>query len=125
MLQHVARSFQEAPKRPQDASKMLPRGPKSPHRYHKNVHFVWEGWRFLSFPVACNMSPLGRRRIQPAERGPGGSLTETYRTQLGMPTNATPPTQNAHFYNEDEASWGVLGASWRPLGASLGPLGSL
>ena len=38
-----------------------------------------------------------------------------------MLKNATPPTENAHFYVEDGASW----ASWGPLGASWGRLGGL
>ena len=58
--------------------------------------------------------------FKPAERGPGGGLTATYCTQLGMMKNGTPPTRNAHFYGEDGASWGLLGASWRPLGGLLG-----
>ena len=51
----LARRPQEAPQRP-------PRGPKKPHLRHKNEHFVWEGCYFASYLLACNMSPLGRRR---------------------------------------------------------------
>ena len=74
--------------------------------------------------------------FSPQSGSPGGGLTATYCTQLGMMRNTTSPTRNISFYVEDEASCDVLGtsleplgsllaASWGSLGASLGPLGAL
>ena len=50
--------LQDGPKTPQDSNLT----PTSPHLQHKNKHSVWEGSYFLTYPMACNMSPLGRRR---------------------------------------------------------------
>ena len=50
------------PRGSQETSKRHPRGPKRPQLHHENEHFLWEGCYFSSYPVACNMSPLGRRR---------------------------------------------------------------
>ena len=69
--------------------------------------------------------PPSAAGLKPAERGPGGGLTATYCTQRGMMKNSTPHTGNAHFYEEDWASWGPLGSLLAPLGGLLGPLGSL
>ena len=51
--------------------------------------------RSKSFVVRhCGLPPVVppsvRRRIQPAERGPGGGLTATYCTQLGMMLKSNP-----------------------------------
>ena len=50
------------PRGSQETSKRHPRGPKRPQLHHENEHFLWEGCYFSSYPVACNMSPLGSRR---------------------------------------------------------------
>ena len=69
-------------------------------------------------------------RFKPADRGPGGGLTATYCTQLGMTKHTTPPTRNAHFCFREEAEmgtrWVKLGPSWAQVGvleASEGHLG--
>ena len=85
------------PRGPQEAPKRPPRGPKKPHLHDKNEHFVWEGCYFPSYPVACNMSPLGRRR-GPAlrasiRRRPEGGTTggsSQCRITLGLTTQIWP-----------------------------------
>ena len=64
------------PKRP-------PRGPKRPKLHHKNWHFVWERAQFSSYPLACNMSPLGRRR-GPALRAEYGGGSSQCQIPLGL-----------------------------------------
>ena len=66
--------------------------------------------------------PPAAAGLKPAERGPGGVLTETYCTPWGMSKNVTPPTRNAYFYVEDGAKLGsscYLEASWGHLGGNL------
>ena len=67
--------------------------------------------------------------FKPAERGPGGGLTATYCTQVGVRNEKCNTFHmKSRFHNEDGASWGPLGTSWRgswgPLGASWGLLGA-
>ena len=55
--------------------------------------------------------------LKPAERGPGGSLTETYCTQLGMIPKNEPLPEKMFIIM---VKMGLLGASWGPLGSLLG-----
>ena len=73
LLRYPTREFQEAPKRAQEAPTMTTLGSTWPilgsswlHLYNKIYNFVWERFHCCTQPhnytVACNMSPLGRRR---------------------------------------------------------------
>ena len=64
------------PRGSQETSKRHPRGPKRPQLHHENEHFLWEGCYFSSYPVACNMSPLGRRRGPALRAESGGGRRE-------------------------------------------------
>ena len=88
-----------APRRPQDDPKTAssPRGlqeaPKrlqETHPDYKDMHFVWEVFHFRThahnYKVACNMSPLGRRR------GPALRASIRRRPQGGT-TKASPQCQ--------------------------------
>ena len=98
------RRQQEAPRSSQEASKRPPRDPKVTHRHHKSEHFVLEGFSFLSYPIACNMSPLGRRR------GPALRASIRRRTEGGT-TGGSPQCQ---------IPLGLIPQSW-PLRSIRGP----
>ena len=80
------RGSQEAPKRPSRpilrpswrhlGAILRTRSPKRPQLHHENEHFLWEGCYFSAYPVACNMSPLGRRRGPALRAESGGGLRE-------------------------------------------------
>ena len=110
---------QEAPRGAQEASKTPPRGSKRPPRGPRSLIFniktsisCGRGYIFLSYPLACNMSPLGSRRgpalrasiRRPRQGGTGvlNHLADSFRLlRLRLlPGHAIPPTRtlNARVY---------------------------
>ena len=78
--QEVPKSSKQAPRGPQEARKMPPRGsqeaPTSPIFTIKVSISCGRGSIFLSYTVACNMSPLGRRRGPALRAESGGGRRE-------------------------------------------------
>ena len=108
---------QEAPKRPPRAPQEAPR---SSIFNIKISIFCGRGSIFLSYPVACNMSPLGRRR-GPALRAESGGGRREVRPEAARCVGLRPEGQ------------GLIPQSWplaehqgptpfrRPLGGQLSP----
>ena len=82
-FQEAPRGAQEASKTPPRGSKRPPRGPRSPIVNIKMSILRGRGCIFLSYPLACNMSPLGSRR-GPALRAESGGVRPLCRIPLGL-----------------------------------------
>ena len=97
----------ERPRSPQEPPKRPPRGLQDPTFSFRMAISCERGRTFNASPLACNMSPLGRRR-GPALRAESGGRPEGRRLARSVGSRRT--------YSSDLASYGVSGPSRIPPG---------
>ena len=97
----------ERPRSPQEPPKRPPRGLQDPTFSFRMAISCERGRTFNASPLACNMSPLGRRR-GPALRAESGGRPEGRRLASSVGSRRT--------YSSDLASYGVSGPSLIPPG---------